>query len=219
VDKLGLLCKAKGCLFFTDASQTAGFILPQNYDVLCTSGHKGLYGPQGTGLMIIKNTNSLTVSPLLQGGTGTNSLEYHQPDILPEGLESGTLNTPGIIGLGTGVSFVVKNHEKIITREKQLFNEGIKMLSAIPDITLYSDNENNTPLLSFNVKSIHSDEVTEYLNDNNICVRGGFHCAVLAHQKLGTTKIGAVRASIGAFNNIREIEEFIYTLIKFIKTH
>jgi cysteine desulfurase family protein len=217
VDKIGLLCKSKGCLFFTDASQTAGFVLPENYDILCTSGHKGLYGPQGTGLLIIKNTDILTLTPVMQGGTGTNSLDYNQPDILPESLESGTLNTPGIIGLGTGIRYVMKNHDKLVSREKQLFDEGLRMLSALPGIILYSGTGNSTPMLSFNVKGVHSDEVTEYLNDNGICVRGGFHCAVLAHEKLQTEKTGIVRASIGAFNNIREIEEFICILNKFIK--
>lgn len=217
VDKIGLLCKEKGCFFFTDASQTAGFILPNNYDILCTSGHKGLYGPQGTGLMIIKNTNVLPITSILQGGTGSNSLDYNQPDILPESLESGTLNTPGILGLGAGIDFVNKNQKKIITREKLLLTEGIRLLSKLPDITIYSNNENNTPLFSFNVSNTNSDTVTEYLNINKICVRGGYHCAALAHEKLGTIKIGAVRVSIGAFNKMEEIEKFIYTLKKYIK--
>ncbi len=207
VERLAQLAHAYGLYFVLDAAQTAGVepigLSAMQIDFLCTAGHKGLYGPSGTGLLITRFGERLR--PLVEGGTGSASADYSQPDFMPDRLESGTLNTAGIIGLGAGIDFVnqrgmerIARHEAYIARcvyEGLAGIQGIKLYAAPPQYGV------NLPVLSFNVEGLSSEEATSQLNRAGFAVRGGLHCAPPAHKKFGTIGIGGtIRVSAGAFN-------------------
>ena len=214
--KLGEIAHKHGLLFGTDASQAAGHfridMKKTGIDYLCTSGHKGLYGIQGSGLLLI---NSAPPSPLLFGGTGTQSLDPYQPEILPESLESGTVNTPAIISLSEGIKFLNNNPNNSYL-EHELVRYAVHRLAGDERITLYS-NTDSVGIVSFNVKGSDSQEVSAYLNENGICVRGGFHCAALTHRKLKTLGTGVVRASFSPFNTFEEVDYMINCLKNYEK--
>lgn len=203
-------CKKNDILFIIDASQTAGYPFIYDCDIVCTAGHKGLYGPQGSGILIIKSEKGKEIiQPMLYGGTGTDSL-YLAPDItFPESFESGTLNTPAIVGLGAGFDFILKNEEEIYKREKYLQKTAYGELAKIEGVVIYTDINNSVPIIAFNLESVSSEKVTSLLSEQNICVRGGYHCAPLCHKSLGTVPGGTVRVSIGAFNRISDIHKLI----------
>lgn len=211
VDKLVKLAHKYGVLFLLDASQSAG-IIPINagemgIDYLCTAGHKGLFGPQGTGIMII---NSDTVpDTLIEGGTGSQSLIPFQPAMLPDKYESGTLNTPGIIGLLQGIKFVSLHMGKISHRMETLTSYMKKHLSNIEGVTVYQLNNLPSHLFSFNINGIDCEKVSALLDKRKIAVRSGFHCAPLAHETVGTKKIGTVRVSPGYFNSFIDADKLI----------
>lgn len=218
IERIGKYCRENGIIFIVDTCQTSGLLVPQNADIICTAGHKGLYGPQGTGLLIVKNLDlTENMVPSLHGGTGTDSLSLYQPGMLPEGFEAGTLNTPGILGLHEGLKFVKMKGDTFKKKERALHKLLINSLKAIPNIILYSDYQNHVPTVSFNIKGMSSEHVTEKLNDRKICVRGGYHCSALCHAKLHTENRGAVRASLGAFNNQNDVEQFIHEVNKIAK--
>lgn len=198
-------------LFGTDASQAAGHIpidmKNAEIDYLCTSGHKGLFGIQGSGLLLFRKTPP---SPLLYGGTGTESLNLLQPEIVPEALESGTVATPAIISLCEGIRFLRRNPNNSFY-EKSLVRHAINELKKLKNITLYSSAD-SVGTVAFNVQGSHSEEVTSYLSSKGICVRGGFHCSALAHKKLGTTESGVVRVSFSPFNTVEEVDYMIKCL-------
>lgn len=207
-----------GALFFVDGAQGAGVIeidmKRQGIDCLCVPGHKGLLGPMGTGALLHK---SLGFSTLVEGGTGSKSFDFSQPDSYPERLESGTLNVPSLCGLRKGVEIVEEEGiQRIFNDEKRLSEAIFDGLKNIKGVKLYreiSDAEFYAPLVSFNVKSLHSEQVSAYLNDHGIAVRGGFHCAPLAHISYKTEKQGAVRASPSIFNEEKDIN-FLLNLIR-----
>lgn len=209
VDKLGSLCKEHNILFGIDASQTAGHIpidlLKMNISVLCVPGHKGLYGPQGTGVIVISPELKQNIEPFVFGGTGTDSLLDIQPKILPEYLECGTLNTVGIAGLAEGVRFCKNKAISINTRIGSLFDLTYSELEKIPFISILSPKNNNAGIVSFSVEGVDSETVTRYLASFGICVRGGFHCSSLFHNKARTVPFGAVRISPGFFNTEKNI--------------
>lgn len=211
ISKLASLCHKKGIILICDASQGAGCV-PINVkalgiDVLCFAGHKGLYGPQGTGgILFCCNKYPSTI---IEGGNGTNSRDKEMSGELPEKLEAGTLNTPGICGLSAGINYITKiGINEVYQRGNYLIQNLREKLLNIPDITLYGMYKHQTPTLIFNKKGIMSEELTEILNKNAICVRGGLHCAPLAHTALKTGDNGAVRASLSFKNTISEIEKF-----------
>lgn len=197
-----------------DAAQTAGLLdidlrhLPIDY--LCLPGHKGLYGPAGTGILIVNGKP--IPDPLCEGGTGSFSMEAEMPDFLPDRLESGTVNTSGIIGLGKGIDFVrAKTPQRLYQAEMQLCRRLYRNLSAIPGVQLYSDEPQigkNLPLIAFQLQGLGSEQTAALLNDYGIAVRAGFHCAALAHRKMGTHRDGTVRVSLGAFNTQQEADAF-----------
>lgn len=223
IDKIGELCRKKGIFFAVDAAQTAG-VLPinmqkLNLDYLCIAPHKGLYAPMGIGILIARKNIPNT---LIEGGTGTNSLELYQPESLPERLESGTLNVPGIAGLSAGVDYVNEiGLEKIYNHELKLIQrlyEGLKGLPKIKLYTPYPQKDFYAPLLSFNMDGIDSIKLSQMLSENSIAVRGGLHCAPSAHSQIHTLEEGTVRVSVGSFNNEREIDTFLGVLRrKFLK--
>ena len=209
--ELSAIAHENGALFFVDGAQGAGVVRidmkKQGIDCLCVPGHKGLAGPMGTGAILHK---SLNFSTIIEGGTGTSSFDFSQPKEYPERLEGGTLNVPCICGLRRGVEIVEKTGVgKIFAREKQLANEIFYGLKNVSDVLVYQDDFNDdayAPIVSFNVENLHSEQVAAYLNENGLAVRGGFHCAPLAHISRGTKKQGAVRISPSIFNQEKDIK-------------
>ena len=215
IEKLGQLAKRYGILFLVDAAQTAG-VLPidiqkDNIDFLCMAGHKCLYGPSGTGVLITDRGDLLR--PLMEGGTGSNSLELEQPEFMPDKFESGTLNTAGIIGLGAGLSYLKRETlSKIYQREMNLTRMLYDGLSKIKGVILYTkrpDNSHYVPVICFNLQGMDSFTAVEQLDRQGIALRGGYHCAPLSHQKLGTTEIGAIRASLSSFTTAQDIQRLL----------
>jgi cysteine desulfurase/selenocysteine lyase len=219
IERIGKLAKAYNLLFLVDAAQTAGIIpisvAKSGIDYLCIPGHKSLYGPQGTGLLICKNGESLNT--IIQGGTGSISMDLEQPDFMPDRIEVGTLNTPGIVGLKAGIEFV-----KLKTNHKNEMDLAIKVydnLKSYENVILYTPriDEKYVPLICFNINGISSNEVSAQLNQAGICVRAGLHCTPFAHQFFGTSEIGMVRASIGMFNTAAQINYFCECVKKIAK--
>lgn len=218
IAEIGALCRDRGVLFAVDAAQIAG-VMPinmreMNIDYLCVAPHKGLYAPMGIGVLICEKPIENTI---IEGGTGTNSAELVQPESLPERLESGTVNVPEIMGLSAGIDYVKGiGIKKIYTHEMKLIRYLYKELSKIDRVQLYAPEPKDgtyAPVLSFNVYGRMSAEVSQYLNGKGIAVRGGLHCAPLAHRQIGTLERGAVRISVAAFNTSAEVA----SLIKAIK--
>lgn len=218
IEKLGKLCKQRHILFAVDAAQTAG-VLPidteeYNIDYLCIAPHKGLYAPMGIGVLICNGQINNTI---IEGGTGTDSNNMLQPDIMPEKLESGTLNVPGILGVSAGIDFVrQKKPENLYLHEIQLIQYAYEKLSKINAVQLYVPYPENycfAPVLSFNLQGFSSDYVSQNLNKMNIAVRAGLHCAPSAHNRIGTTNTGTVRISTAYFNTKQDINALIRAIM------
>ncbi len=211
VKELAELAHRAGALILVDAAQSAGIlpVLPERdgLDYVAVPGHKGLYGPTGTGLLLIREGAPLPES-LTEGGTGSYSVALNPPKELPDYLESGTLNTMGILGLEQGIAFVQGvGREKIAQKEAALAFALAKDLRKIPGLVLYSPMEGvRTAVLALNLQGVHSETVAAFLGERGIAVRGGLHCAPLTHKKLGTLDQGAVRASLGYFNSAAQAE-------------
>ncbi len=214
--KIVSLCKDKGICFIADGAQACGILdikLSDGINILCTSGHKGLYGPTGTGILI--SDGQFKIQPLMQGGTGSSAFNLKQPDFLPDSLESGTLNTVGIIALKSGIDFVrEKTPSKIYEHEIKLCDRFIKGLENT-DVRIYrSKNLSYVPVVSFNIKNIPPEDTAAMLDRYGFCLRAGFHCAPLAHHSLGT-KEGTVRFSPSVFNNEKQVDN----LVKIIRNY
>ncbi len=214
---IGNLCKKHGLLFGVDAAQGAGIIpinmQQMNIDFLCIAPHKGLYAPMGIGVLIARKPLKNTV---IEGGTGTNSIDFSQPDIMPEMLESGTINLPAISGIKAGVDFVNRYKNCIYTHEMYLVNYLLSGLRKIKKGIVYTNPIKNSyvPVLPFNIEGKTSDETASILNKNGFALRAGLHCAPTAHEKLGTLNIGAVRFSPSIFNNEKQVVLLIKNLEK-----
>ena len=217
IKEIGKIARDNNLIFIVDASQSAGFypidVTRDNIDILCFTGHKSLMGIQGIGGIYVREW--LSISPIIEGGTGSFSKLPRQPLKMPEMLEAGTSNTPGILSLGAGIDYInsigletIKNHKT------NLVNYFIKSLSDIPEIIIYDNfNIERGPVVALNIKGIPSSELSDILSEEfNICTRGGFHCAPLAHKYLGTYKDGVVRFSFGYTNTIEEIDYCISSL-------
>ncbi len=211
---IGELCRRRGLCFIGDCSQAAGLLpikLSDGFDFICTSGQKALYGPSGTGLLITNGEHPL--STIIEGGTGTSSALLEQPSEMPERLESGTLNTVGIIGLREGIRFVsAKGPEAICAHEQRLCSRLIERLSQRKDIRIYRSEGEYVPIVAFNIGDKSSHEVSMQLSDKGFALRGGLHCAALAHNSLGTIEQGAVRFSPSAFNTISQVDKLAQAL-------
>lgn len=219
IERIAALCKLNGILFCVDAAQTAGLIpislKNSDIDYLCTAGHKGLYGPMGTGLLIINS--KVIPESLIQGGTGSLSAQVNQPEILPDKFESGTHNLIGIAGLNEGIKYVMrKTPQGIFDYEIRLARNLYDGLSKIKDIELYTkkpDKNGFVPVISFNLKNIDSEKTAQILNDRfNIAVRAGLHCAPLAHKCFGTLEKGTVRAVISSFTTQNEVNYLVNSI-------
>lgn len=211
VADMGRICREAGVLFLVDASQGAGSIALDveacMIDMLAFPGHKGLLGPQGTGGLYIRR--GIMLKTLMEGGTGSNSEYIYQPGIMPDRFESGTMNTPGIAGLGAGAGFVIKTGlDRIHEHKSYLVSLLTDGLSQIPGIIFYSvaDKNRNSGIVAINVGDLDSTELSCLLDrDFGICTRAGLHCAPAAHGVLGTERRGIVRFSAGCFNTENEI--------------
>jgi cysteine desulfurase family protein len=218
------ICKAKKVLLLVDAAQTAGTIAIDvqklGIDLLAFPGHKGLLGPQGTGGLYIHP--EVDLEPILQGGTGSQSEAIEQPLVRPDRYEAGTQNTVGIAGLNEGVKYVLQQTvEAIHKKEWTLTQRLMEGIQEIKGIQILGPNlgEDKTGIVSFVVKQIDASELAFILDQSfQIAVRAGFHCTPLGHETAGTTETGAVRASVGFYTTVDEVEHFIQS-IKEISSH
>ncbi len=218
IDAISKIAREKKIPVLIDASQSAGIIdiKSNNFDMIALPGHKGLYGPQGTGVLYV--SPKISLDTIIEGGTGSDSKNILNPDFFPDRLESGTLNCPGFCGLSEGIRFVLsRGIKEIAAKEKRLLKIMLEGLSVIKGVKIYSPFNLNavTNLLSFNIRNHDSQTVAEFLNSNySIALRGGYHCAYPAHCRLGTEKSGTVRASLSYFNEEYEINKFLYAVNK-----
>lgn len=220
IERLGRLCKARGIIFIVDAAQAAGAfeidMKKSGIDILCAPGHKSLFGPMGTGVMLL--SGRVIPESFIQGGTGSFSMEKGHPDVLPDRFESGTANFPGIAGLLEGVNFIKGYGGETAIHEKESYLVNIlrEDLSVMKNVILYDKMKSavNSPIISFNVSDFHSEEIGSYLDRSNFAVRAGYHCAYLAHNNYGTDRKGTVRVSPGIFNSKKDIKNLVFYLNK-----
>ena len=219
IERICALCHAYGILFCVDSAQSAGVfdidVGTNQYDFVCMSGHKSLYGPMGTGVLILNNRN---LKPLLYGGTGTESVKKSQPEGLPEKFESGTQNMNGISGLKAGVDFVknrgiknIYNYEYKLA--KRLFN-GLANNRKVITYNKSFDYGKVAPVVSFNIDGVYSEDLVAKLNKYGIMTRGGLHCSPLAHTTMNTIENGTVRVVPGVFNTINDINYLLNVIRK-----
>ena len=206
--------RAKGVHLLIDGAQSGGHVpinvINDKISLLCLAGHKGLNGIAGSGVLIIGE--DVDVNPTVFGGTGTETFLLSQPTSLPERLESGTLNLPSIVALGEGVSYTAKNVVRFGKILLEITDYLIRGLRKISGVTVYSK-PNEFGIVSFNMCGYDSEEVAFVLNDKfDVAVRGGYHCAPLMHEFLGTKDGGTVRASLSTHNTVREIDSFLYAV-------
>ena len=210
-------CHAQGVPLLLDAAQTAGTedIASVHADMVAMPGHKGLLGPMGTGLLLLGD--QMLPRPLREGGTGSASESLRQPTMLPDRLESGTANLPGIAGLVQGLKFVLSHRAAIAEYEYVLSEQLRRGLEQIPGVTLYTGSAGlpHVGVVSFNLRGMDSGEAADRLNRAGIAVRGGLHCAPSIHAWLGTA--GAVRASVGPFNTERDVDVLVDAVRKIQK--
>lgn len=226
IKEIGELCKARGIVFIVDCAQAAG-VVPidmgkENIDILCAAGHKGLYGISGTGLMIVRNSGSdeILLDTIIEGGTGSQSASLEQPTSLPDRFESGTVNTAGIFSIGAGIDYINSvGIERLFKYELAHCAKVHEALSNCPQIIVYSEAVNTTPIVSFNVANIGSETVVAALNERGFALRGGLHCCPLAHEHYRTSDRGMVRFSPSSFTKATSVDAFIKTILNFAKNN
>ncbi len=222
LESLGRVVKQHGALFMVDASQSAGVsdidVNTCKIDLLACPGHKGLLGPQGTGVLYIRE--GVKVSPLTLGGTGSLSESLRQPDVLPDRFESGTHNVPGIAGLGAGVRYVLKQTPSAIAaHERDCIRLLAEDLSVIRGVRFYGApfEKDNVAVLSVTAGQDCVVLANRLADEYGICVRAGLHCAPLAHKTLGTFESGTVRFSPGIFTTKAQIKQVAMAFSRCLK--
>lgn len=211
IKRISDICRQNNIKLIVDASQAMGLVDFSfdeiSPDVLCTAGHKGLYGPSGTGFAVF----SKNVSPktFMEGGNGIVSMLPNMGEVLPEMLEAGTLNTVGICGLKEGIKYIREKNISEIAEKCSVIDRYVSNSLMELGAEVYSNYPIKTPITLFNIPGLSAEKVTQLLDENNICVRGGIHCAPLAHKALFTGEHGAVRVSYGCSNTIFEARTFI----------
>ena len=211
IDEIAVLCSQHRVPLVVDASQSAG-VLPVSLErwkasFVAMPGHKGLYGPQGTGLLLCGGE----AEPLMQGGTGSASRIQEMPQELPDRLEAGTHNMPGIAGLLAGIRFVrEKDAQEILAHERSLARRAAEHLGRLKGVSLFRAEEDDcqTGVLSFHVAGCGCEEIAERLAERSVAVRAGLHCAPLAHRTAGTLEGGTVRLSPSFFTSPEQIDRF-----------
>ena len=218
ISEIGKVAHEHEAIFLVDSAQTAG-VLPidvekDNIDMLAFTGHKGLMGPMGTGGLYIRE--GIDLRPLIEGGTGGQSILERQPEELPERFEAGTLNVPGIMGLGLAVDFILNESvTKIWKHEKKLTHQLLKGLEEIANVKVYGprDVEKIVGVISINIEGVEPQEVGYVLDEvYRIMVRTGLHCSPLAHKTIGTIDCGTLRISPGYFNTDQDIANLLVAL-------
>ena len=223
IKEIGQLCLKKCILFMVDCAQSAGHLkidmARDNIDMLALAPHKALYAPQGIGVFAFGVRAH--VKPIRFGGTGTASEQVYQPLEYPECLESGTLATPNILALGSGVKFVEENYDKINKKIDDLATYLLFELSKIENVKTYTLSDNvHFGVIGFNIANVDSGEIAQRLSfEFGIYVRGGLHCAGLKHKSLGTVEQGVVRVSLSYYNTFTECENFIKVIKKLAKQY
>jgi len=220
IEAYGEIARNAGLIFMVDAAQTGGKypidIQASKVDLLALSGHKGLLGPQGTGVLYIGERVDL--DPIREGGTGSYSEQDEQPAVLPDRYESGTANSVGICGLGAGVKYILSEGlDRIRSHEEYLTGSLIEGLAGISRISFYvaKDRSKQAPVVSLNIEGYEPGEVGAILDQAfDIKVRTGLHCSPAAHKTLGTYPLGTVRLSPGYFNTIEEVNMTLHALGK-----
>ena len=201
IKRASQIARENNVLFMVDGAQSVGSVpIDANMcDLLAFPGHKGLMGPMGTGGLYVKE--GVKIKTIIEGGTGSVSESLTQPEFFPDMLESGTMNVPGIAGLGAAAEFIMKNGaEQIGNYERELRERFEEKIKNMKNIKIYGG-KNKCGICAFNIDGIDCVEVAQKLNDDfGICVRSGLHCAYVAHRSLGTDKTGVVRMSFGFFN-------------------
>ena len=215
IEEIAAACRDRAVPLIVDASQSAG-CLEIDFQALGAAfiampGHKGLYGPQGTGLLLC----GADPVPLLEGGTGSESKRQTMPDVLPDRLEAGTHNIPGAAGLLEGLRFVSRRGTAAIAaHERQLIRrlgEGLSGLTGVQSF-LSPNPAVQAGVLSFRTEGWDCEELGERIGRRDVAVRAGLHCAPLAHETVGTLETGTVRVSVSAFNTSGEITRFLRIL-------
>jgi cysteine desulfurase / selenocysteine lyase len=218
VAKIAAAAHDRGVPVLVDASQTAGTVSinveESGIDLLACPGHKGLFGPQGTGFLYV--APHINLRPILFGGTGSRSDMEDMPDFLPDRHEAGTLNTPGIAGLNAGVLFLLRTGvENVFSHEDLLCKMFIEGLSDIPGAKVYGPDSctRRAAVISFNIGDIDPSTIGNRLDaEFDIAVRVGIHCAPGAHRTIGTYPRGTVRVSPGYFTKQEDIETALEAL-------
>ena len=214
--EVGAIAKKYNLLLIVDASQTAGCVKidmeAMNIDLLCFTGHKGLYGPQGTGGLCIRE--GVDVRPFKVGGSGIHSYMKHQPEEYPTRLEAGTLNSHGIMGLSAALDFLEETGvETIAKKEHELMMRFYNAVVDLPGVTVYGDFSEGHPrtaVVTLNIHDYDSSAVADELSEcYDIATRPGAHCAPRMHEALGTVEQGAVRFSFSWFTTEEEVDAAI----------
>ncbi|HBR09654.1 TPA: cysteine desulfurase [Candidatus Acetothermia bacterium] len=227
IAQMGQIARKHNLIFLVDAAQTAGVwpidIEKESIDLLVFTGHKGLYGPPGTGGMVVgEHVKCDAMPPLILGGTGSRSSEEEQPDFLPDRYESGTPNTVGLAGLAAGIEYLFdKGIENIQHQNAQLTAKLHGGLAEIPRVVIYGkpDFTSRTAIVSFNINGLAPSEVGLRLDeDYNIMCRVGLHCAPAAHKTIGTFPIGTVRFSLGLYTTDHDIEQAIMAVTEIARS-
>ncbi len=215
LEQIGRAAKKRGLTLIVDAAQSAGNAIVdmrrQNIGILCVTGHKGLLGPSGTGLLILNK--GIDLEPLISGGTGSFSDRAEMPSAYPDRLEPGSLNLAGIAGLGAGIRELMKlGLEKSVAKKMRRTEQAYEALSKIPGIRLYwpAQQKFRIPLFSFTIDGIDPAEVGDLLDQrHNIACRVGLHCAPDAHRGIGSFPEGTVRFAPGVYTTTAEVDHFI----------
>ena len=227
LQEIGALCNDLGILFAVDGAQTAGtqsISMKEGFiDALIIPGHKGLLGPQGIGALLVSQKMAAQIAPIIYGGTGSRSDSLEMPDFLPDRLEPGTLNIPGIIGFGHALSYIDSLGIDAIREKKAKiggrFYEG---LSTIPGVTCIGPDMSVPRESVFSIVFSGLDQgaaAFDLEQSYGILTRSGLHCAPLAHQALGTFPQGTVRFSLGYFNTEKQVDTALMAIQRIATGH
>jgi cysteine desulfurase family protein len=224
IAQVGQIARQHNLIFLVDAAQTAGVwpidIEKEAIDLLAFTGHKNLYGPPGTGGMVVgKRVPLSAMTPLVFGGTGSRSSEAEQPDFLPDRYESGTPNTVGLAGLAAGVRYLFDRGIKTIQHQTAQLTAKLRIgLAEIPRVIIYGKPD-STAIVSFNIDGLTPSEVGLRLDeDYNIMCRVGLHCAPAAHKTIGTFPVGTVRFSLGLYTTAADIEQAVMAITEIARS-
>lgn len=213
IRRIGELAEARRIPFVVDAAQSAGMLpldmTADHVDFLCVPGHKGLYGPLGTGMLITSGRYPLR--PVITGGTGSHSVSLRQPEDWPDMVESGSINVPGVLGLAAGMRWVEQQGIASLHRQELALTRTLyTRLKDLPGLRVYGElpcEQHHVPVLSLNVIGLSSEEVASQLDRYGVAVRAGLHCAPAAHRRLGTLTTGTVRLALSAFTTPSEVDK------------